>query len=105
MAGVWEPHTPETTQTGLGDFAGGGPERTAETRRTFAVVTTEATGVVADYHHRASVVLDPAAAERWLTADDPADLLDSDPPDLSVREVSTAVNDPSVDRPDLVDPV
>lgn len=108
MAGVWEPYTPETTQTGLGEFAsngGSGPDRTAETRRTFAVVTAEATGVVADYHHRASVVLDPDEATRWLTADDPADLLDPSLPDLSVRRVSTAVDDPTVDRPDLVDPV
>jgi len=107
LAGLWETWTPEQTQTGLGEFgdSGGGPTREAETVRSFTVVTTEPNDFLADYHHRMAVCLDRAAGERWLTEDNPRDLFEPRAFDLEAWPVSRAVNDPSTDRPDLVEPV
>ena len=106
LAGLWETWTPEQTQTGLGEFGGGGdgPAREAETVRSFTVVTTEPNDFLADYHHRMAVCLDRDAGERWLTEDDPRDLLEPRAFDLEAWPVSRAVNDPSNDRPALVEP-
>ncbi|OTF01429.1 SOS response-associated peptidase [Halorubrum sp. SD683] len=117
MAGIyerWEPPTPETTQTGLGAFGGGaeggetGDEPDAV--ETFSIVTTEPNDLVADLHHRMAVILDPDAGEEetWLHEgpDEAAALLDPYPSDdLTAHPVSTRVNSPSVDAPDLIEPV
>jgi putative SOS response-associated peptidase YedK len=118
MAGIyerWEPPTPETTQTGLGAFGGGSGDGTdgdeeSDAVETFSVVTTEPNDLVADLHHRMAVILDPNAGEEetWLRGDpdEAAALLDPYPSDeLTAHPVSTRVNSPSVDAPDLIEPV
>ncbi len=121
MAGLyerWEPPEPETTQTGLDAFGGGsggnggrdapndGPDDGVV--ETFTVITTEPNEVVADYHHRMAVVLDPDDEATWL-ADDPepaAALLEAYPADdLTAYPVSSRVNTPANDDPDLIEPV
>ena len=114
MAGLyerWEPPEPETTQTGLGAFGGGGdaePESDDGPVETFTVVTTEPNEVVADLHHRMAVILEPDEEETWLRGDPAAaaDLLDPYPAtDLTAHPVSTRVNSPAVDAPELIEPV
>ena len=105
LAGLWETWTPEQKQTGLGEFAGGDPSREAEPVRSFTVVTTEPNDFLADYHHRMAVVLDAEAGERWLSADDPSDLLEPCDVELQAWPVSQAVNNPANDRPELVESV
>ncbi|WP_193310196.1 SOS response-associated peptidase [Halorubrum halophilum] len=114
MAGLyerWEPPEPETTQTGLGAFGGGGdaePESDDGPVETFTVVTTEPNEVVADLHHRMAVILEPDEEETWLRGDPDAaaDLLDPYPAtDMTAHPVSTRVNSPAVDAPELIEPV
>ena len=117
MAGIyerWEPPTPETTQTGLGAFGGGtggngGTDADGDRPvETFTVVTTEPNELVADLHHRMAVILDPVEEETWLRGDpdEAYGLLDPYPADeLTAYPVSTRVNSPSVDAPDLIEPV
>ncbi|TKX55169.1 SOS response-associated peptidase [Halorubrum sp. SP3] len=122
MAGIyerWEPPTPETTQTGLGAFGGGsgdggdgddGADDDSDVVETFSIVTTEPNDIVADLHHRMAVILDPDAGEEetWLRGDpdEAATLLDPYPSDeMTAHPVSTRVNSPSVDAPDLIEPV
>lgn len=107
MAGVWEPWTPPDRQAGLGDFedsSADGPE----TLSTYAVLTTDPNDVVADLHHRMSAVLAPEEYRTYLTADpaEARELLDPYPAEATAAyPVSTAVNDPGNDRPELVEPV
>jgi putative SOS response-associated peptidase YedK len=106
MAGLWERWTPEQKQTGLGDFGDGGPDRSVEPVETFTVLTTEPNGVVSDLHHRMAVLLEPGEEERWLTEEDPRELFEPYPADrMRAYPVSTLVNDPSNDSPQLVEPV
>jgi len=105
LAGLWETWTPEQKQTGLGEFAGGGPNRDPEPVQSFTVVTTEPNDFLADYHHRMAVVLDADAGRRWLSAEDPGDLLEPSSIDLQAWPVSEAVNNPANDRPELVESV
>ena len=118
MAGLyerWEPPEPETTQTGLGAF-GGGTGDTAEGEtveetgpvETFTIVTTEPNECVADLHHRMAVILAPDEEAIWLRGDpdEAAALLDPYPDDeMTVHPVSTRVNAPAVDAPDLIEPI
>ena len=115
MAGLyerWKPPEPETTQTGLDAFGGGSGAGSADDDagpvETFTVVTTEPNGLVADLHHRMAVILDPAEEETWLRGDpdEAAALLDPYPADeLTAYPVSTRVNSPAVDAPELIEPV
>ncbi|MFB6071456.1 MAG: SOS response-associated peptidase [Halobacterium sp.] len=106
LAGLWETWTPAQTQTGLSEFGGGGrPDRDPDPVRSFAVVTTEPNGRVADYHDRMPVVLDRDLGDRWLAADDPGELLAPREFGLAARRVPDSVNDPANDRPELVEPV
>jgi putative SOS response-associated peptidase YedK len=105
MAGLWETWTPSQTQTGLGEFGSGGPNRDVETVRSFTIVTTDPDDVVARFHDRMALVLDVDAGEAWLSGADVESLLDGERVDLDAHPVSTAVNDPTTDRPDLVEPV
>jgi putative SOS response-associated peptidase YedK len=108
MAGLWAQWKPDQTQTGLDAFGGGDVDAEPETLATFTIVTTDPNDLVADLHHRMAVIL-PAAREReWLTADSEAagDLLQPYPDDeMQAYPVSTAVNDPSNDRPEVVERV
>ncbi len=107
MAGLWERWEPEMTQTGLDAF-GGGIEGSSEDGplETFTIVTTEPNDLIADLHHRMAVILPPDREREWLSADDPADLLAPYPAEeMRAYPVSTAVNNPSVDEPSLIEPI
>lgn len=92
MAGLWE--------TWSGD---------GETVRSVAIVTTEANDVVAPIHDRMPVVLEPDEETVWLESGDAEvvqSLLDPYPDELTdAHEVSTKVNDPANDSPEVVQPV
>lgn len=105
LAGLWETWTPSQKQTGLGEFGSGGPSRDPETVRSFTIVTTDPGDVVARFHDRMALVLDAAAGETWLSGADTDSLLDPERVELRAHPVSRAVNDPTTDRPDLVEPV
>ena len=80
---------------------------TGEWVRTFAVITTEANALVADIHDRMPVILRPEDYDRWLGLEpDPRDLLRPFPADLMrMWPISTRVNAPRNDDPDLLEPV
>ncbi|ADJ14583.1 SOS response-associated peptidase [Halalkalicoccus jeotgali] len=100
MAGLRTHWTPPTRQTGLDAFSDGetGSED-AEAVETFAVVTTEPNAVVEKLHHRMAVILDREGEREWLSGD-PFSLAAAD--DLRTYPVSTAVNSPDTDSPELV---
>ena len=105
MAGLWERWTPPTRQTGLGDFGDGTAETPGEEPiETFTVLTTEPNAVVEPLHHRMAVVLTPEAEDAWLDGEEVS--FDPAPPEpFRSYPVSTAVNSPSNDRPELVQPL
>ena len=109
MAGLWDRWEPTHTQTGLGDFgAGGGAGGDPDIVESFTVVTTEPNDIVADLHHRMAVVLDPDEESAWLhgTSEDAAELLDPYPGgEWEAYPVSTRVNSPANDAPELVERV
>lgn len=118
MAGIWERWEGPVRQTGLDDFGDGGGTEIAseegddaprtEVRETVAIVTVEAAGAVADLHDRMPVILPEDRERAWLDAEDPAERADLlrpfEAPEFRAYRVSTAVNDPSNDAPDLVEP-
>ena len=72
------------------------------------IVTTTANSLVAPIHDRMPVILPPEQFDAWLSEHtEPAGLLallgSRDWPDMSVREVSTAVNRVANDGPHLID--
>jgi putative SOS response-associated peptidase YedK len=104
MAGVWEAWEGTRTQTALGDFGDGDEDRTRRIE-SFAVLTTEPNEVVGDLHHRMAVVLAPDAEERWLAGETVPDLFDPYPGDeMHAYPVSTRVNSPANDGPELIEP-
>jgi putative SOS response-associated peptidase YedK len=114
MAGLWAQWKPATTQAGLDSFTDdGGGDRGDGTLEpdvveTFAIVTTEPNDVVGNLHDRMAVVLDPAAYLRWLS--DPVqevqELLSPYPSEaMRAYPVSRAVNDPTNDSPEVVQPL
>lgn len=109
MAGLWERWTPPQTQTGLGDFGGGAtPSREPDPVETFTVITTEPNDLVSTLHHRMAVVLDESEEATWLAgdADEVEQLLDPYPDDaMEAYPVSTRVNSPANDGPELVEEV
>jgi len=109
MAGLWSRWEPTHTQTGLGDFgAGTEAQRDPDPIKSFTIVTTEPNDVVADLHHRMAVVLGPDEESTWLhgSPDEAAELLDPHPAEeWRAYPVSTRVNSPANDAPDLIEPV
>ena len=106
MAGLYERWTPETRQAGLGDFSDGAGADTGDAGpvETFTVLTTEPNEVVEPLHHRMAVILDPGSESAWLEGREvPFEPIGAD--GFRSYPVSTAVNDPSNDRPELVRPV
>ncbi len=82
-----------------------GPD--GRTIESFAIVTTEATGRIAEIHHRSPVVVAPDDFEGWLRAPDAAaaDLIRPPPDDLfSVVPVDNRVGDVRQNDPDLIVP-
>ena len=108
MAGLYERWEPPQRQTGLGEFGtssqGGGQ---AEVVETFTIVTTEPNDTVRDLHHRMAVILSPDEESQWLTGDTDsvADLLDPYDGPMRTYPISTAVNSPSNDSPELIEEV
>lgn len=79
---------------------------TGEWVRTFTIVTTDANALVAKLHDRMPVVIAPADRDRWLTDENPADLLKPYPAGLmTMWPVSRDVNSPKNDRVDLLERV
>lgn len=107
MAGLYERWRPPTTQTGLGDF-GGGTGIEEEAVESFTILTTEPNDLVEDFHHRMAVVLEPETEETWLqgTPEEAAALLQPHPAtEMTAYSVSTKVNAPDNDGPELIEPV
>lgn len=77
----------------------------------FAIITCEPNETVELLHDRMPVILDPSEYSDWLNGaisdrDRLQSLLDPYPdPDMDLHPVSTAVNDPTFDRPECVEPV
>lgn len=84
---------------------------TGETEYSHTMITTQANGTMAPFHHRMPVILDDAGVDLWLNpaVTDPAPvlgLLRPCPDDALVAyPVSTAVNKPANDSPQLILPV
>jgi putative SOS response-associated peptidase YedK len=105
MAGLWERWTSETTQTGLGDFTNGvNGQASAEPVETFTVLTTTPNEVVERLHHRMAVILSPEEEDAWLDGGD-VSFEPADAQGFRSYPVSTAVNSPSNDSPELIEPV
>ena len=110
MAGLWERWEGTREQVGLDAFGGGGAaDPDTEVKETFAIVTVEPNDLVADLHHRMAAILPHGREREWLRADDPdrrSELLEPHPDDeLRAYPVSTAVNDPTNDGPELIESV
>ena len=75
------------------------------------IIVTEAGGAAASVHDRMPVILTPDRWDQWLDptqqlAGPAKSLLDSgNPPALSLHRVSTRVNSPANDGPDLVEAI
>ncbi len=78
---------------------------------TMAILTVPANGTIAALHDRMPAIMPPEAFEQWLDcssgrAEEALSLLRPAPDDLlEVAEVSTKLNDPRNDSPDVQDPV
>lgn len=72
---------------------------------TFAIITTHANELVRPLHNRMPVILEPESYRTWLEADDPGKLRRPAPLEmLQCYPVSTRVNTPKNDAPDLIAP-
>jgi len=107
MAGVYDVWEGTVAQASLGAFGAGGEDDRRRRVESFTVLTTEPNDVVGDLHHRMAVVLDRADESTWLrgSPDEAAALLEPYDGEMRSYPVSTAVNDPSNESPDLLDPV
>lgn len=108
MAGLWTQWRPPTTQTGLDAFTGGDTSTEAEVVESFTIVTTEPNELVGDLHHRMAVILSEEAEQQWLTgttADVEGLLAPYPSEEMCTYPVSTAVNDPANDTPELIERV
>ncbi|MFC3957584.1 SOS response-associated peptidase [Halovivax cerinus] len=110
MAGLWERREPpsDDSQAGLDAF-GGGIETDSDDDRlveTVTIVTMRPNDLVAELHDRMPAIVASDDERRWLRDADPVARLDPHPSDSMVAyPVSTAVNDPSVDDPSVVEPI
>jgi putative SOS response-associated peptidase YedK len=76
-----------------------------EALTTFAIITTDANDLVRALHDRMPVILAPETYQTWLEAIDPRDLLRPCPNEmLQCFPVSSRVNSPKNDAPDLIAP-
>jgi putative SOS response-associated peptidase YedK len=75
--------------------------------RTFAIITTNANGLVAEIHDRMPVILAPSDYARWLGEEpDPRGLMRQFPADLMrMWPISTRVNKPENDDPSIIEPI
>jgi putative SOS response-associated peptidase YedK len=75
--------------------------------RTFAIITTDANGLVSDIHDRMPVILAPEDYDRWLGEEpDPRDLMRPYPAEpMRMWPILTRVNKPKNDDPSIVEPI
>lgn len=75
--------------------------------RSFTILTTPANQLVSTIHDRMPAILAPADYDRWLgTEPDPRDLLRPFPSEpMTIWPISTWVNSPSNDGPELLDKI
>ena len=96
FAGLWERWAPEESEAPV---------------ESCTILTSDANVTMAPIHDQMPVILAPADYAKWLgevaaTADELRALPRHAPDDLLVAEpVSTAVNRPTVDTPDLIRPI
>lgn len=81
----------------------------AEPSREVTIITTDANETVQPIHDRMPVILNRRDEDRWLTTTDVSEALGvltayRDAP-LEAYEISTMVNDPSNDSPELIEPL
>lgn len=77
-----------------------------EWQRTFTIVTTEANKLVSKLHDRMPVIVAPDDRDRWLSDEDPCDLLKPYAAEkMRMWPVSHDVNSPKNDGRELLDPV
>ena len=101
FAGIWERWEPKEEIEGAEEF---------DVVHTCAIITADAAPAIRKIHHRMPVVLKQDRWRDWLHPDAPEPvLLDMLGPyegeDLKVYAVSTDVNSPANDRPEVVEPV
>lgn len=102
MAGLWSRWIPRTEQTDLASF--GADERNGpDPVETFAIVTTEPNALVRELHHRMAAVLPRASEREWLADAEVPEPIDDE--ELCAYPVSTRVNSPANDGPELVEEV
>lgn len=82
----------------------------AERKRSFSIITTSPNAEVAALHNRMpALLLDTNAQQRWLTTEDPEEIMSllHPPPDgvLEMYRVSEKLNAPGPDGPELHEPV
>ncbi len=92
LAGLWEPRN-----------------QNCSTSDTFTIVTTVASSGLAHLHHRQPAVLRPSDVAAWLDPETPRESLltlarTPHPGPFHVHRVSTKINNPRNDRPDLLLP-
>ncbi|WP_255195286.1 SOS response-associated peptidase [Halorarius litoreus] len=104
MAGLWERWTPPTKQTGLSDFGDDASDDEETAIETFTVITTDANEFQSQYHHRMPVVLSPDEERAWL-GDPSPDMLDPYDGEMRAYPVSTKVNSPVNDSPEVVEEI
>ncbi len=76
-----------------------------EALTTFAILTTEPNQLTRRIHDRMPVILEPEHYREWMVAEDPRELLRPCPDDmLQCFPVSTRVNTPRNNAPDLIAP-
>ena len=75
--------------------------------RTFAIITTDANGLVAEIHDRMPLILAPVDYSRWLGDEpDPRDLMRPFPAEpMRMWPISTRVNKPENDNSSIVEPI
>jgi len=78
--------------------------------QTFAVITTEANGFMAPIHGRMPVILEPGDEDAWLSADTGPEALHAllvpcAEGRLAAHEVSSLINSPRNNAPELLEPV
>jgi putative SOS response-associated peptidase YedK len=81
--------------------------KTGELLDAYLVITSAPNELMAQLHDRMPLIIDPADYDRWLSADaPPLDLLKPYPAErMTTYEISTKINKPGYDAPDILDPV
>jgi putative SOS response-associated peptidase YedK len=81
--------------------------KTGELLDAYLVITCAPNELMEQLHDRMPLIIDPADYDRWLSADrPPLDLLKPYPAErMMAYEISTRINKPGYDAPDILNPV